>query len=155
MRSLAILLAVASMQRITTTEEMNGCVASGGSIVETSTGAARAAGCESRDGQTYANGDCGPNSQQEPPRPPPSTKSALAEIAASLSPGEWGELQVPAPAGGWNAMFTEATSGSVLAYADSAGWDVVTRKLFFTGSKKDVCHFFVQEILYIGAIYER
>src|SRR5690242_20199239 len=69
---------------------------------------------------------CGGNAQ---------AASALATLAASMTPGTWAELVTnnidPVLA------LTSGATGTTMTYADTAVWDPVTHQVFFIGGDHD------------------
>jgi hypothetical protein len=69
-----------------------------------------------------------------PDAPPVPVGTSLGELAASLSPGSWGELEVDGAALG-AYLESGGTSGkSIFEYADKAVWDPIAYQLRFVGS---------------------
>jgi hypothetical protein len=64
-----------------------------------------------------------------------SRASALSDLAASMTPGQWQELT---PMTGWNngvGIIEDPTSNlnTIISFTDKAIWDPVTKKLFIWG----------------------
>lgn len=65
------------------------------------------------------------------------TGSALSDLAASLQPGEWGELSTN-NFGNGSILITD-DNGCLMEYSDEAQWDPVGKKLYIMGTSRGDC----------------
>lgn len=57
--------------------------------------------------------------------------TVLSDMAASLAPGQWAELQTPTGIGA--ALGANGSSGHKLTYATSGAWDPINKRIYFCG----------------------
>lgn len=64
--------------------------------------------------------------------------TVLSDMAASLAPGQWAELQTPTGIGA--ALGANGSSGHKLTYATVGGWNPINKRIYFCGMDHENAH---------------